>query len=117
MHDALLLVYTDVEAEHEEAFNRWYDEVHLGDILSVDGFVGARRYRLSGPPPRGQEPAARYLAVYEIKGDDTGAAMKRLGAAVAGFNAEGRSFAEMRVLSGATYAAVGDRQEPRPTAE
>jgi hypothetical protein len=113
MHNSLLLVYTDIEPEHEDAFNRWYDETHLPDLLKIDGFVGARRYKLSGPAPRNQEPACRYLAVYELSTDDTRTMMKRLGEEVARLGERG-SYPHMRLGSAATYVAVGERQQATP---
>jgi hypothetical protein len=112
MHQAVLLVYTDVDAEQEDAFNRWYDEVHVPDVLGVTGITAARRYKLSGPAPRGQEPVSRYLALYELADGDTRAAMKRLNEEVARLTAAGRMFDGMRLGSAATYVAIGDRVEP-----
>ena len=105
-----MLVYTDVDPEHEEAFNRWYDEIHVPDIIAVEGFSAARRYKLSGPAPRGHEPVSRYLALYEMDTDDTRAAMQKLGEAVGGLREAGRMFEQMKVGSSATYVAVADRQ-------
>ena len=33
----LLMLWTDIDAEHEAAFNRWYDEEHLDRLLAVRG--------------------------------------------------------------------------------
>ena len=110
MHQSILLVYTDIDAEHEEAFNRWYDEVHLPDLLRIDGFLAARRYKLQGPAPRNQQPAPRYLAVYELATADTRELMKRLSEEVARLGERGM-YPQMRVGSAATYVAVGERQE------
>jgi hypothetical protein len=73
------------DPSREDAFNKWYSEVHLPDVRAIPGFVAARRYRLhtSG----GGEPDAdthTYLAVYEVEADDlTGPAaeLRRRGAA------------------------------------
>lgn len=111
MHTSVLLVYTDVDAEQEEAFNQWYDAVHVPDVIGVEGFLAARRYKLAGPAPRGQEPISRYLAIYELADDDTRAAMKRLNEEVARLQERGRMFPAMRVGSAATYVAVAERQE------
>jgi hypothetical protein len=59
----------------EEEFNKWYDEVHLPDILSAPHFVAAQRYKLAGRPSK-SEPEAQYLAIYEIDTDDTASALK-----------------------------------------
>jgi hypothetical protein len=111
VHKSVLLVYTDVDPEHEEAFNRWYDETHVPDILTTEGFSGARRYKLSGPAPRGQDPVYRYLALYEIDTDDTREAMQRLGKTATDLRERGRMFEHMKLGSTATYVALGDRQE------
>jgi hypothetical protein len=56
----------------EAAFNEWYTEQHLDDVLAVAGFQVARRYSLSDARPMvGTEPSPfRYLAIYEIESDD-----------------------------------------------
>jgi hypothetical protein len=55
----LLLVYADVAEEHEEEFNRWYDEEHIPERLSIPGVLDAARYvAVRGGP--------KYLACYEI---------------------------------------------------
>jgi hypothetical protein len=58
----------------EDEFNRWYDEVHLPDLLSVPGIVAARRYRVA--PARGAEPSSQYLAVYEIEAENPEAVLQ-----------------------------------------
>ncbi|WP_428484435.1 hypothetical protein [Rhodopila sp.] len=56
----LLMAWTDVDPAREDAFNRWYDEEHIGRLLAVPGFLSAGRYRaLRGGP--------RYLAMYELE--------------------------------------------------
>jgi hypothetical protein len=56
----LLLVMMDIDPEHEEEFNRWYNEEHIPERLSIPGFMSARRYRaLEGSP--------KYLALYELE--------------------------------------------------
>jgi hypothetical protein len=55
-------------------FHRWYDEIHLPEILAVTGFRTARRFRA----PDGES----YLAVYEVDDVDAAkAAMAEAGAA------------------------------------
>ncbi|QLL06850.1 DUF4286 family protein [Mycobacterium vicinigordonae] len=49
--------------EREQEYNTWYDEVHLGELVALDGIVSARRLR----PVNGEGP---YIALYEIEGDD-----------------------------------------------
>ena len=60
---ALLLVFTDVDVEHDAEFNAWYNEEHVPERLSAPGFLDAARYEaLRGGP--------RYLAVYELESAD-----------------------------------------------
>src|ERR1700745_2472026 len=56
----LLMVWTDIDAEFEVEFNRWYDEEHLARLLQVPGFLSAGRYvAVKGAP--------KYLAMYELE--------------------------------------------------
>lgn len=56
----LLLVMMDIDPEHEEDFNRWYDEEHVPERKAIPGFLTARRYRaVEGGP--------KYLAIYELE--------------------------------------------------
>jgi hypothetical protein len=49
---------TDIPAQTEDEFNRWFDEEHLPQLAAVDGTVRAARYRTDGSP--------RYLACYDL---------------------------------------------------
>lgn len=49
--------------DREQEYNTWYDEVHLPELVNLDGIVAARRLR----PVNGDGP---YIALYEIEGDD-----------------------------------------------
>jgi hypothetical protein len=54
------MVWSDVDAEFEAEFNRWYDEEHIARLLEVPGFLSAGRYvALRGGP--------KYLAMYELE--------------------------------------------------
>ena len=57
--DGLLLVYSDVAPEHDEEYNRWYNDEHIPERLSIPGVLNAARYQaVQGGP--------KYLAVYEL---------------------------------------------------
>lgn len=50
----------------KEEFNRWYDNIHLTDVLETPGFLAAKRYeRKEFVGGRGE-----YLTVYEIQTDN-----------------------------------------------
>ena len=60
----LLMVYTDVAPEHEDEFNRWYNEEHIPERLSIPGVLNAARYSaVQGGP--------KYLACYELAAPET----------------------------------------------
>ena len=60
----LLMVYVDVPAEHEDEFNRWYNEEHIPERLSIPRVLNAARYvAVRGGP--------KYLACYEIETAET----------------------------------------------
>ena len=61
------VVLTNAKPGQEADYNRWYDEIHLGDVVDVPGFVSAQRFAI--------EDAAdfsgyRYLSIYDIEADD-----------------------------------------------
>ena len=60
----LLMVFTDVPAEVEDEYNRWYNEEHIPERLSIPGVLSAARYeaRQGGP---------KHLAAYELDQPET----------------------------------------------
>ena len=56
----LLMVWADVPSDREKEFNRWYNEEHIAERLSIPGFLSAARYEaVKGGP--------KHLAVYELE--------------------------------------------------
>jgi hypothetical protein len=79
-----LVVFSNCPDGAEEAFDRWYDQEHLPDVLAVSGFVSATRGR-NAPGNVLADAAAlvhRFLAIYEIESEDVGAALSELKARV-----------------------------------
>ena len=62
-----LLVFTNPKEGRDDEYNRWYDEVHLAEVLEVEGFVAARRY--NAEPVEGTTFDHRYAAIYEMESD------------------------------------------------
>ena len=57
---ALLMVFVDIDSEHDADFNAWYNDEHVGDLMKFPGFLNFARYQaLKGSP--------RYLAMYELE--------------------------------------------------
>ena len=54
------IVTVDIDAAYAGAFDRWYNEVHVPEILGCPGWLGNRRYEcLDGEP--------RFLAIYDLE--------------------------------------------------
>jgi hypothetical protein len=59
MSSGILLVETRPNSpEDAAAYHHWYDEVHVPEILKVDGFVSARRLEAID--------GSSFIAIYEI---------------------------------------------------
>lgn len=65
----VFVVFTEPVEGQEDEYNEWYSEVHVPDVLKLDGITAARRFKLAAmnPPQEGHPP---YLALYEIETDD-----------------------------------------------
>src|SRR3974390_693246 len=56
----IFMVYVDIDAQHVQEFNKWYNTEHLPELLSVPGILSAARYEaVKGGP--------QYLACYELE--------------------------------------------------
>ena len=56
----ILAIWCEVPEDLEQEFNRWYNEEHIYERLSVPGILSAARYEsvLNGP---------KHLAIYELE--------------------------------------------------
>jgi hypothetical protein len=67
--------------DNEATFNKWYDEVHVPELLTVDGITAARRFKViksNTPWP--------YTALYEIETDDLDKTLAGMGKAMGPFD-------------------------------
>src|ERR1700712_287924 len=72
-----MFVLTNAVEGREDAFNEWYTNEHLAQVLEVPGFVGAQRFKVVDIP--GFPPADyRCGATYDVEGDDPKAAATEL---------------------------------------
>ena len=109
-----LVVFTSAKPGREDEFNKWYDEVHLREVLEVEGFVAAQRFAVSDSQMPGLDADSapgRYLAIYEIEAPDVASALEKLGGAADvmdisdAFDAnDAKAFA---------YTTIGERQTER----
>jgi len=73
----LFLVLTNSIEGEDEAFNEWYDTVHVPEVLDVPGVVTAQRYDLAEVkvpkdedlPAQLPPPTHRHLVIYELDRD------------------------------------------------
>lgn len=66
----VLMVLSNPTDGQEDAYNDWYTNTHLDEVVSLPGFIAARRYRLTDAQIAGFPASAHgYLSIYEIEGD------------------------------------------------
>jgi len=67
----MLTVFSNPITGKDDAYNDWYTNTHLADVLSIPGFVKAQRFRtVEGHDLPGAMTEHSYLATYEIMTDD-----------------------------------------------
>lgn len=62
--NTLFVVRSNPVPGRETEFNRWYSEVHLPEVIQIEGFKSAQRFQLNTNQIHAQPHA--YLAIYEI---------------------------------------------------
>ena len=103
----ILLVQSNPTDGKEAEFNRWYDEIHLGEVLEVQGFKAAQRFKVEGEPATGA-PDHDYLAIYEIEATQPQDALDALNKAVAG-DMNLSDAIDLANVSAVLYSPLGDR--------
>lgn len=80
MKEYTLVIYSNPAHGKEQEYNDWYNNQHLSDVLTVPGFISARRYKLSDVKldEAMPEPPHRYVAFYNMKTDNPEAALTDL---------------------------------------
>jgi hypothetical protein len=68
MAKGIMVVASSPAEGREDEYNEWYNQEHIPALLSVPGFVSARRFRV-----RGDTDGHKYLAIYELEADDLAA--------------------------------------------
>ncbi|MGH2939388.1 MAG: DUF4286 family protein [Solirubrobacterales bacterium] len=62
-----LVVFSAPKPGREDEYNKWYNEVHLDEVVAIPGFVAAQRFQLSDEQlPGFPESPHTYLAIYEF---------------------------------------------------
>jgi hypothetical protein len=104
-----LIVFSEPVDGHEDEYNKWYDEVHLREVVAIDGFVAAQRFKLSEAQfdPSGKGIPARYLAIYDIESDDVSAVLDSL--AGAGDKMTMSDALDASAAKAWSFSAIGER--------
>lgn len=84
MRGILAVLTNCLEPAREADFNRWYDDVHIPDILGSGLCHAAYRYEIASPevhevkPVNGEAIKGKYLAIYETDSEDPVATAEQL---------------------------------------
>jgi hypothetical protein len=105
----VLVVLTNAIPGREEEFNDWYTDVHLRDVLALDGFTAAERFQLSDTPGAELAPF-KYLAIYEVAPGKLEDAVQALGVARLDHTVMPISEALDRNLEAWWYTSMTDRR-------
>ena len=64
--NSLFIALTNPVSGKEDEYNEWYTNTHLEEVVAIEGFISARRYRLS-EAQMFEDQAYQYLAIYEVE--------------------------------------------------
>ncbi|MBV9996693.1 MAG: hypothetical protein JO127_15925 [Caulobacteraceae bacterium] len=107
----LFVVMTKPAEGREREYNDWYSNQHLDDVISVEGFVAAQRFKLcEGDGLPGGSP---YLALYEIEAESAAAAQKALGEKSASGTMFISEALDLKTVSAAYYEPITARKARR----
>ena len=101
----VLLAFTDPVEGQEDAYDAWYNETHIPEILSVPGIVSARRFRTKIVNVGGAL-TWKYMAIYEVETDNLSETLKTLGEATGEV---------ISALDQSKSAPLSPRRSSRPT--
>ncbi|MGB0998180.1 MAG: hypothetical protein ACPGXJ_07855 [Pseudomonadales bacterium] len=73
----LYMVKSNPVVGKEDEYNRWYNDIHLSEVLQIDGFRTAQRFQLH-PSQVQPNPTHTYLAIYQIDSDDVDGTLANL---------------------------------------
>ncbi len=71
-----MVVYSRPVPGREDEYNDWYQNVHLGELVTLPGFKSAQRFRHARNLVEGD--AYPYMSIYEIETDDIDALLDTL---------------------------------------
>jgi hypothetical protein len=60
--DLIQVTLCDVDPARQQEFNRWYNEVHIPEVLTCPGWLSATRFESTQGQPQ-------FLAIYELENE------------------------------------------------
>ncbi|MFM7783927.1 MAG: hypothetical protein ACKPE6_04680 [Gammaproteobacteria bacterium] len=103
----LMMVRTEnADPSQEAAFNQWYDEIDIPDVLKVPGYLRARRGLASPDGPRAAGEG-RYVALYDIDSRDIERTIESMNQLARDMPKQGRATPLLRVTERIYYRAAG----------
>jgi hypothetical protein len=113
-HRYIMLVFANPIPGREAEFNDWYTNTHMGDLVQLQGWMGAQRFRIvTNVQPRlsGAGYGHGYLIIWDLEDTDANPALARMTAAISG--GKSRLGAAFNYTPGAgangTFEAMGPR--------
>jgi hypothetical protein len=113
-HRYAMLVLANPVPGLEQEFNDWYTNTHMGDLVQLDGWAGAQRFRIVtnvDPRPTDAGYNLGYLIIWDLEDVEANAALTRMDTAIAG--GKSRRGAAFNYTPGAggrgTYETLGAR--------
>lgn len=73
----LFVVKSNAAVGRVNDYNTWYNDVHLPEILKIDGFQSAQRFALN-PTQMQNTQTHDYLAIYEIDSNNVAVTLENL---------------------------------------
>jgi hypothetical protein len=113
-HRYVMLVFANPIPGREAEFNDWYTNTHMGDLVQLQGWMGAQRFRIITnvqPRPSAAGYGHGYLIIWDLEETDAATALAKMTAAISG--GKSRLGAAFNYTPGAggggTYEALGSR--------
>lgn len=113
MDKYIIAVQSNPTEGNEDAYNVWYNDTHLKEILQVPGFTAAQRFQVD-TTTAGEAPKYRYLAIYEVESDNPAATFETLGEAAADGSIAFSDAIDIADISAVIYKPISEKVLEEP---
>ncbi len=112
-HGVRLVLTNCTDPSRTQEFNRWYDQVHLPDILGAGVATHGLRYQNVDSQPG----EAAYLAIYEIEREDLDTVDRAFAHVAQRLTQQGRMHAALEIARRAVWQRIGSEFSTQKTSE